>query len=180
MMFEKQIDKLVYILILMLMMACSSNIPPDIREPVEAAANFTAVQANAQAYQSNRFRWAGVILGTENKQSTSWMTIIAFPVGDNGRPRITAQSPGRFIAVANEFLEPLVYSQKREITVIGKLIKTEILKIGEYDYEYPVIEVENYYLWPPRPERIDMQTPYYRPYHPFYGWPYFPHPYYYR
>lgn len=73
-----------------------------------------------------------------------------------------------------------MFSEEREITVVGELVRTEILKIGEYDYEYPVIEVENYYLWPPRAERVDMRPPYYWPYHPYYGWPYHPYPYYYR
>lgn len=125
-----------------------------------------------------------MILGTENKLDSSWINIIAFPLSDNGRPQITEQSPGRFFAVASGFLEPLVYNQKREITVIGKLVKTKVSKVGEYDYEYPVIEIEEFFLWPPRPKVVDMERyyygPYYRPYGPYYGWPYFPHPYYYH
>lgn len=177
---QKHFNKLTYIFILMLMTACSSNIPPDIREPVEGEVQFMEVKGNVQNHLSRKFRWGGVIIGTENKQESSWITIVAFPLDDNGRPRITDISPGRFIAVANQFLEPLVYSQEREITVTGRLVKTVVQKVGEFDYEYPVLDVEKFYLWPPLAEVEDKEPYYYRPYYPFYGWPYFPHPYYYR
>lgn len=171
---------LLCVCLVMFLSACSSNVPPNIREPFEASPGLSQVLINPESYLSQRLRWGGIILSTENRQNGSQMTIVAFPLNDSGRPRVSGHSPGRFIAVVDEFLEPLVYSRDREITVIGKLVKTEALKVGEYDYDYPVIEVDEFYLWPPKPEVIDYNPPfygpYYRPYYyPFYPWPHYPH-----
>ncbi len=63
------------------------------------------------------------------------------------------------------------------------LVKTKTLKVGEYDYDYPVIEVSEFYLWPPKPVLTEYNPhdydPYYRPYYyPFYPWSHFPYRYY--
>jgi len=160
--------------------ACSSHIPPEIKQALQNSPSVAQVHQQAEAYMSRKVRWGGVILQTENRQNTSRLSIIAFPLSSKGEPQISDESPGRFIALVDEFLEPLVYSREREITIIGKLVKTETIKVGEYPYEYPVIEVEHYYLWPPRSE-VDindyppywMYDPWYRPYYPYYPW--YPH-----
>lgn len=159
---------------IMLMSACASQIPPEIRQTLEAAPSVAQVQNQAENYLSQRVRWGGIILQTENKHETSWLTIIALPLSDNGEPQASDQSPGRFIAIVDEFLEPLVYSQDREITVTGSLLRTETLKVGEFPYEYPVIQVDHYYLWPARPEPTDIN---YHPYWWYDPWhyPYYPH-----
>lgn len=160
--------------------ACSSNIPLEISEPVEASPELSQVRANPEAFLSQKLRWGGVILSSENRENTSRLVIVAFPLNGKTRPRIDRTSPGRFIAIVDEFLEPLVYSSEREITLIGKLVGTEVSKVGEFDYEYPLVEVDSFYLWRPRPKTVDYNPPYYRPYYnpyyPFYPWPYYrPH-----
>jgi len=160
-----------------LLVACSSHIPPEIKQPVQGSPSVAQVRQQADVYLSQKVRWGGVILQTENKQNTSRLSIIAFPLSDHGQPQISDESPGRFIALVDEFLEPLVYSREREITVIGSLQRTETIKVGEFPYEYPVIKVEHYYLWPPRSEVDDWDyppywwyDPWYRPYYPYYPW----------
>lgn len=160
-----------------LISACSSHIPPEIRQPLDGAPSVAQAREQADAYQSQRVRWGGVILDTENKHDASWLTIVAFPLDDEGEPRDSNQSTGRFIAIVDEFLEPMVYNSDRQITVIGSLLRTETLKIGEFPYEYPVVQVEHYYLWPPKPEPANIVYPayWYDPwYNPYYPWQY-PH-----
>ena len=127
-------------------------------------------------YLSQKIRWGGIILNTENKQNASWLTIIALPLNESGKPLDSDQSPGRFIAIVDEFLEPLVYSPDRQITVTGHLIRTETQQVGEFSYEYPVIQVEHYYLWPAKPEQtyVDYPPYWHNPwYYPYgYSWPY--------
>ncbi len=171
---------LLYLGVVMFLSACSSHVPPDIRQSFDGAPGLTQVRANPDAYLSQELRWGGVILATENRENTSRLTIVGFPLNDSGRPGIARTSPGRFFADVDAFLEPLVYSREREITVIGKLLKTEKSKVGEFDYEYPVVEVEKFYLWPLRPKTVDYNPPYYspffNPYYPFHTWPYYrPH-----
>jgi len=163
----------------LLLSACSSHIPAEISQAPEGAPGVAQVRANTDAYLSQKVRWGGVILDTENKQQSSWLTIVAFPLNDNGRPQLSAQSPGRFIAIVDEFLEPLVYNSDREITVRGRLLRTETRKVGEFPYTYPVIQVKRYHLWPERPKVDPDYPPYwwYDPwYPPYYYWRPYHHP----
>lgn len=173
----------VSIALILLLSACSSSIPGVISEPLPAAPGLAEVQSQPGSYVQQQVRWGGVILATENRSSDSRITIVAFPLNDWGRPRITALSPGRFIAIVDEFLEPLVYGRDREITLTGSLLGTETLKIGEFNYEYPVVQVENYHLWPTRADTPNFDVPrYWRHYpnYPYYLWPHNHIPYHYR
>jgi len=159
--------------------ACSSHIPPEIRQALNNEPNVAQARNNPDDYLSQSIRWGGVILDIENKNNATWLTIVAFPLSDRGEPQISDQSLGRFIAVVNEFLEPLVYKHDREITVTGQLLRTEKHKIGEFIYDYPVVQVNHHYLWPVRLEPEDSDYYPYGQYNPYYPWHpyYFPHRY---
>jgi outer membrane lipoprotein len=151
--------------------SCSSNIPLDISQEVQGAPSFTQIQKQPDAYQDQLLRWGGTILKTDNKQGSSWVTIVAFPLSNNGRPMESDRSPGRFIAIIDEFLEPLVFTRDREITVRGRLVKTETIKVGDFPYQYPLLQVDSYHLWAPKPEINEMNSPHLWPY----SWPYYPY-----
>lgn len=156
--------------------ACSTNIPKEISQPLEGSPDVGEVRANADAFKSQKVRWGGLILGTENRQDTSRLTVVAFPLRGDGEPRSSDQSTGRFIAIVDNFLEPTVYKRDREITVTGRVLKTETIKVGDFAYEYPVVQVEQYYLWPEKVDPVYVDYPpywWYDPWYPYY--PYFPH-----
>ena len=160
---------------IILLSSCSSHIPPEIKENLEGTPSLAQVRQQADDYLSQKVRWGGVILNAENKHNASWLTILAYPLNDLGKPQASDQSPGRFIAIVDKFLEPMVYKQDRKITVVGNLLRTETFKIGEFPYAYPIIQVEHHYLWLPDPEPSDMDyhpywwhDPFYDPYYPYY------------
>lgn len=134
----------------------------------------------AEAHLSKNVRWGGIILSTENKQDSSWVTILALPLSSDGEPLDYEQSQGRFIAIVDKFLEPTIYSHDREITVTGKLLRIETHKVGEFPYKYPIVEVEHFYLWPPDPEPSALDYPPFWWHDPWYNpyYPYYPHRYY--
>jgi len=177
----KLLIRLCGLLSIILVSACTSHIPPEIKEPVAGSPDIAQVRENIDTYLTQKVRWGGVILSTENKNNTSWLTILAYPLSDYGEPQVSDLSSGRFIAIVDEFLEPIVYTRDRKVTVIGNIVRSETIKVGDYPYEYPVVQVEHHYLWAPDPEPVD---PYYPPYwwydpwySPYYPWhhPYYPH-----
>lgn len=178
-MFMKAIIRASCIVSLLLIVGCSSHIPPEIRQSLDGSPDLVLVKSNAPAYISQKVRWGGVILQTENKDENSRLTIVAFPLNDVGEPLSKQQSPGRFIAIVDQFMEPTVYSRDRKITVIGNVLRTETLEIGEFPYEYPVIQLEHHYLWPveEEPAYIDYPPYWYDPWYPYYP---FYYPYYHR
>ena len=179
----KSISHLGWFFLISLASACSSHIPPEIKQGLEGSPGVAQVREAADNYLSQKVRWGGVILKTENKQSASWLTVLAYPLSSHGEPLASDQSPGRFIAIVDKFLEPLVYNHDRKITVIGKLLRTETVKVGEFPYEHPVVQVKQLYLWPVEPELSEFDRypywwsdPWYDPYYPW-RYPYYPHRY---
>ena len=139
-------------------------------------------QASPDQYRSQKVRWGGIILETDNQASRTRLTILSKPLYDDGEPKNVSGSDGRFIAVFPAFLEPHVYVKNRKITVVGRLQGNEVVQIGDYPYSHPLVEVEAHYLWPVEVERTYDDWPpwWYDPwYHPFYH-PYYPYHYPYR
>lgn len=136
-------------LLILNLQACSSHIPTQISQPVINEPSLDSVRLNLTEFIGQKVRWGGTILATENGQNTSLVSIVAFPLNAQGRPVQSGESMGRFIASIDDFLEPLVYSADRQITVTGSILRTEPRKVGDYTYNYPVIKVDNYYLWEP-------------------------------
>lgn len=167
---------------LLLLGACATRAPLPIRQPPPDNPELQQVLAEPDDYRGRAVRWGGTLLTTENRESDTWLTILALPLDDNGKPRDGDLSPGRFIAVIPRFLEPTLYSQERKITVTGTIQGSETRKVGEFPYRYPIVQVEHDFIWPAEPELSDdyryprwrydpwyydpWYYPYYRPIHP--------------
>lgn len=153
-------------LLLTLVGGCQSGIPAEIRASVDNAPSVDQVRQNPGEYMQQGVRWGGLILDIENRQDTSRLTVMGLPLNDNGKPSTYETSPGRFIAQLDSFIEPLEYARDRRITFIGTIVGTETLKVGEYPYAYPVIQVDQHYLWP-KTVPVNSYPPYWR-YDPWY------------
>lgn len=164
------------IVALLLVSGCSSTIPEQIRQTPQNAPRLAEVRAEPERFHNSQVRWGGIILETENKNDSSWIKVIALPLRGNGKPRNANNSQGRFIAVVDQFLEPLLYSQDRKITFSGHVVGSHTDKVGDFSYQYPLIKVDMHHLWPKDPPPADD----YYPYYPYY-WRYDPwyHPIYY-
>ncbi|MGD8672839.1 MAG: Slp family lipoprotein [Thiogranum sp.] len=133
----------------LLLAGCASPVPRAISEAPPDNPALEAVRSDDTAYESRQVRWGGEILKTDNRESTTRLTVLARPLSKGGKPEYdTDDSAGRFIAIVPGFLDPQVYGDKRKITVTGTLLRNEAGKVGEFAYTYPVVQVQDYYLWP--------------------------------
>ncbi len=92
-------------------------------------------------------RMGGVISKVTNLKDKSRIEIVNLPISSSGRPDITQEPQGRFIAYVKGFIEPMTYTKGRLITVVGKGLQPETDKVGEYDYTFPVMEAYGQHLW---------------------------------
>jgi len=121
-------------------------------------------------------RWGGVIVGSSAKDSQSCLEILSHDLDKYLRPKLEDNTAGRFIACQPGFLDPMVFAAGREITITGTIEKIDVRKVEEFDYRYPVVQVEDLVLWQKR--KVVMRyrgfgDPFYDPfYNPFYG-PYY-------
>ena len=107
-------------------------------------------------------RWSGVISAVHNKADQSVIEVVYLPLKSNGVPEQTEQSPGRFLAIMQGFVDPTLYAKGRSLTVLGTLDKPVDSQIGEHKYRFSVLKVTGSKLWPPVKEvEIRYMDPYF-------------------
>ena len=161
-----------FMLLALLVSACASQVPQAIREAPADSPSLEQVREQAADHMGRQVRWGGTIIETGNRENATWLTILGRPLYKDGEPESTDDSAGRFIAIVPEFLDPKVYAPDRRVTVTGKLSSTEVGKVGEHPYTYPVVQAEAWYLWTvvtERPYGYDpwYYQPWYDPWHPY-------------
>ncbi|BFI96432.1 MAG: hypothetical protein RSP_19420 [Rhodanobacter sp.] len=134
-------------------------------------ANVSSAAAQQGGAGGTRVRWGGEIIKTEPGPQETCFYILARPLDSQARPELgsAGDSQGRFVACHSGFYDPEVFTRGRELTVTGTVHGTVTKKVGDYDYPYPRVEADVVYLWPKRPQYVDV-TPY-PPgfYDPFWG-----------
>jgi len=122
-------------------------------------------------------RWGGVVLETKPEEDFTCFEILSRQLGRSMRPVYSDQGSGRFIACKPGFYDPEVFEKGREVTLTGEIIYMDTRKVGEHDYDYPVVNIEFMSLWPVRRNRVYVGV--YDPFHPYY-WHYPPGRFYFR
>ncbi|RUO37225.1 starvation-inducible protein [Aliidiomarina shirensis] len=170
---------------------CASQIPQSVRGDGSELTTFEQVRAAPEATLGEQVRWGGIIAEVRNRENNSEIEVVGFALRSFGRPQSNDETYGRFRVVVDGFADPEVYAKGRMITVLGAYTETEAGMIGEYVYEFPVVQASGVELWreeAPRVDdwRYDIYSPRYRNYlygvgpyrvHPYHYYPYhyFPH-----
>lgn len=124
------------------------------------------VAANPGACQGTIVIWGGRIIKTVNEVNSSAIYVLQLPLDSSGKPRVDANTSGRFIASSPGFLDPEVYKPGRLITVAGAITGLESQPVQKAKYNYPVLDIKQIHLWP-------VERRYY--YYPGWGWEYYPY-----
>jgi outer membrane lipoprotein len=176
--------KKAYIIIafFVLLTSCASQPPQPLRVNLPSNPTVAQVLQAPDNYKGTRVRWGGVINKITNLKSETEIEVISRGLDKQARPKVEDITYGRFIARIRGFLEPSIFAANREITVVGTISGTVTRPIDEFEYTYPVVDVEAYHLWEPQPAPGTyynynwwMYDPWYWGY-PWYPWRY-PYPY---
>ncbi|RUO40576.1 starvation-inducible protein [Aliidiomarina taiwanensis] len=155
--------------------ACASRMPENIRaDDAAALLPFTQAINTEEQGVGQLARWGGVVAEVTNTETTSTIEVVQMALKGSGRPVVNEQSAGRFRIRVNGFVDPDVFTAGRSVTVYGTYVGKETDKIGEFVYDFPVIESKGVHLWRVQDEtqQVDVMmyygfgSPYYR--HPFY------------
>ncbi len=165
-----------FVWVLPAFLSACANLPPELEAPDVAPVHLPQVVEEPTAFQGEKVRWGGVILSVENETKETWVQILEKPLNRSGRPKESAQPRGRFLMHTTTFLDPAIYSQGKELTVVGTLNSMAERTVGKRKIQLPVIEAESWRLWP---EQTSVRTPaypywWYDPWWGLYyrGWPY--------
>ena len=144
-MLNKTLKPLSVLLLALGVTACVS-IPESLQSPATNMVSYeNAVMDNAPT--GTVARWGGVIANVENTPEQSIMEIVHYPLKANGRPNLRQASIGRFKAVVDGFIDPMVFKKDRVVSVLGSLAEPMQGMVGEQAYTYPSLQVSGYHLW---------------------------------
>jgi outer membrane lipoprotein len=132
---------------ILLAAACTKGISKQARSRVTYSGTFSTLQEKPDDHLDEVVLLGGKTIETKVGSKYSEITVLQLPLDGGDRPRIEAQSEGRFLIRSEQLLDPAVYAEGTAITVVGKVIGSEARKVGEYNYVYPVLEPIEIKLW---------------------------------
>jgi len=169
--------KTIYAAVMALVLVGCSSVPDEIAsENEDALVGYKVAKHQGEKVVGDPARWGGVIADVRNAEDHTVLEIVSFPLQRWGRPEVSDNSQGRFLAVVNDFVDPDVYKSGRSISFVGSIGQPQKGKIDEYIYTYPVIEATGYYLWQPERKKSHVEVDYsplwfrhnfYSPYYPY-------------
>lgn len=167
-------------------LGCQHTISETLRQQAEPVVSFEALRGDPDAFKGHTVILGGDILKTHNTPQQTSIEILQKPLDRFEAPQITDQTAGRFIAQCDQYLDPAIYDQGRQITVAGKVLGSYAGQVGKADYLYPLISCAELHLWPRMSQDVIYPVyPYPYPwllprYYPWslypyydYGWPYY-------
>lgn len=143
--------RLIYIILVSsLLLSCT----PVLRQDLAGLSvyNFTLadVVQNPGSYKGKVLMFGGVIAKTTLTKEGSLIEALYVPVDSRGYHQGIDNSAGRFLALfpgSARILDPMVFSEKREVTIAGEYIGTRKGTIDEFEYTYPIFKIIELYLW---------------------------------
>ena len=139
--------------------------------------SFYPNQATEQSVNAN-VRWGGSVIKTMPEADRTCIEVLAKPLDRQAEPTHSDEDLGRFLACRNEFMDPEIFENGREVTAVGRISGFRDGSVGDYNYVYPVVDADAVELWPE-----EVETAYYSGGYYGYGysyWPYYRSPFYYR
>lgn len=137
------------ILILFALAGCAPVISRSVLKEADPSVRFEQVLENPDAYRGTVVLLGGEIIKTENHPEKTTIVVLQRSLGFRNKPVSDSDSKGRFIVAAPGFLDPVIYSPRRKITVVGSVAGKEVRPLGEVEYAYPIIDKKELHIWPP-------------------------------
>ncbi|ELE1961537.1 Slp family lipoprotein [Vibrio vulnificus] len=143
----KKTVRSLFAMIALLGLAACSSLPQELTAQNQDVLTDYQIFAESQGMVTQDVRLGGVIAKVDNLKDKTRIEIVNLPIDKNGKPDISQEPNGRFVAYLDGYLEPVAFSQGRLITVVGTAAGEDQGKIGEYDYVFPVVKSYGYRLW---------------------------------
>jgi len=125
---------------------CAHVVSKDLRDQVDKRVNVEDMFAHPAQYEGKTVMLGGVIIQTKVLEDGSEIVALEKPLDQQGRPRDTDLSRGRFIVHHPDQLDPAIFSPWREITVVGVVTGYETRKLDEAEFTYLTLDAKAVYI----------------------------------
>ena len=151
-------------LVVLLLTACS-NVPVAIKNAPDPDLQLTQITGNISSYQGQFVRWGGQVIKVDNNDDGAIIEVAQFPLNSYGRPEISKDSEGRFLARTEAFVDPYIFKAGTLLTVAGIVTAGQNVTIDRKTLSLPIVKIKELYRWSASAYR---RTPDY-----WYGYPYY-------
>lgn len=129
-----------------LLAACA---PAPIYKPDVAVVAATPAQVAVapERYGNAQVIWGGRVVAVRNFTDHSEVELLDLPLDSSQRPRVDQPAGGRFIALMPGYLESMDYPEGALMTLRGSLQGVRTGKVGQADYVFPLVRVQQSHLW---------------------------------
>lgn len=117
------------------------------QRPVTPALPFE-VAAEPERYAGAEVIWGGMILGVDNRETQTEVSVLAYPLDAAQRPVPEAGTRGRFIVVLPGYVERHDYPDGLFVTLVGRVNGTRAGRVGDHAYAFPLVEATHVHRWP--------------------------------
>jgi outer membrane lipoprotein len=162
---------------------CIAVISDQVRQQADRTLAFGQLYAMPDAYIGRTVILGGYIVRIWNVPGETFLDVLQRPLDAEDRPILTQQSAGRFLVRCDQYLNPLIYTAGRMVTVAGRVLGPYTDTVGERDTVYPLLACVEIYLWPPStPIEVYPAVPWWWEWDPWYWepWPWPPSHYHWR
>jgi len=169
---------------ILLIAGCTAIISDQSRKLINTDATFKEIKEAPENYIGKTVLLGGRIASIRNNADGAQIEIVQFALTSQDYPEDSFISYGRFLATNSNYLDPLIFRPGMLITLVGELKGKKTLRLDDMDYNYPLLSLREWYLWPgPATDRgctYPAPLPQYNPYNfgfgaePFLQRPYAP------
>ena len=135
--------------ILFLAAGCAATFPEATLSDVDSSVTYEKLSKDPEAYKGKKVVFGGIIASIENREGETFLEIVQLPLDRSKRPtEEISRSGGRFIAVFESFLDPVIYTKGLSLTVVGRVTGVSTRPLGKSTYRYPLIKADTHRLFP--------------------------------
>lgn len=139
------------LLALMVMAAgCAHPISDESMKLADPSVSVRQLRENPDAYKGRTILAGGVIARVTNESTGGEIEVVQFPLKGRELPDNSAMSEGRFIAIADHFVDPVVFQPGMLVTLVGDVKGEKTKELQNVTYRYPVVSVREMHLWQPQ------------------------------
>src|SRR4030043_1714397 len=119
--------------------SCVHVISKDLRIKSDPTVTLGQVRQNPNAFKEKMLVWGGEIIETVNQNDgTTQIEVYQRPLGWREEPQETTVSEGRFLILADKYLDPYLFRSGKKITVAGGIFWGEIKTLRGSGYRFSI------------------------------------------
>lgn len=109
---------------------------------VDQALKFQEISAKPETAIGKKVLIGGIVEKVSTSGDISTIEVNQHELYENGVPNEFTRSGGRFLAITQQFIDPVVYYKGALVTIIGELKGKRVMPLAGKDFEYPLISIK--------------------------------------